>query len=106
MIERMGAHRASHTVPRCARVGDVAAICHVRPAAALVGMKEISAEDLAVLFRDEDFVARRMLVGERVLPRHLARQGVGLARADHRLQDPPDGRSVTRLSRPNQHPQP
>jgi len=43
------------------------------------------------VLRDPDFVAGREPVGQRLLPRKVARQCIGVAGANHRLQNGPDG---------------
>src|SRR5260221_1215877 len=55
--KRVLAHRARHPASCRPRRGDITAIGHVRAAALLVGLQKIRANNLGVLFRDEDFVA-------------------------------------------------
>jgi hypothetical protein len=63
----------------------------VGAAAAIVGAQIICADDAAVRLGDEHGVSRRAPVGERLGPRDIARDRIGLAGAEGRLQDVPDG---------------
>src|SRR5260370_27139956 len=68
-IERMRAHRTRHTAAGGSGSSYVAAVGYVRAAALLVGLQKIRANNLGVLFRDEDFVAgSRPSIGGRLPP--------------------------------------
>jgi hypothetical protein len=77
----------------------------MRAAALLVRADEVAAEDSLILGAladgDEDVVAGREPVRERRLARHVARQRVVLAAADHRLERRPDTVRVSGGSRPD-----
>src|SRR5229473_3323059 len=93
-IEGMRAHRTRHAAAGGSGSSYVAAVGYVRAAALLVGLQKIRANNVGVLFRDEDFVPGSKPVIEGFLTRHIARQGVRLAGANGGLQDRPDGVGV------------
>jgi len=95
-IEGMRAHRTRHTAAGGSGSSYVAAVGYVRAAALLVGLQKIRANNLGVLFRDEDFVAGSKPVIKGILARHLSRQRVCLAGANGVLQNRPDGVGVGR----------
>ena len=90
-LQRVCAHRTSHTAARCVRRSHISAVRNVCPTALLIGFQEIGANDFSVVFRDKNFLAGREPIGESALPVHVARQGVSFPRADDRFQNPPDG---------------
>src|SRR5260370_6827548 len=90
-IEGMRAHRTRHTAAGGSGSSYVAAVGYVRAAALLVGLQKIRANNLGVLFRDEDFVAGSKPVIEGILPPHVSPGRVCLAGSEPGLQDTPDG---------------
>jgi len=62
----------------------------MRSPAFLVRLQKVSARDLAIFLRYENFVLGREPVGQGRVARHVAGQRVGLACADHRLENAPD----------------
>ena len=75
-------------------------------AASLVGAEEIRADDAVAILGHEGLVVTTGPVGERVGAAHRAIEGVGLAGADHRLEDRPDRVVVGRQRLPDQHQMP
>ena len=71
-FERVRAHRASYATADRVRRGHVTAIRNVRTAPFLISLEEIRTDDIAVVFRDKDFVAWRTPVGEGAFPIHVA----------------------------------
>src|SRR6266849_10149973 len=103
-IEGMRAHRTRHAAAGGSGSSYVAAVGYVRAATLLVGLQKIRANNVGVLFRDEDFVPGSKPVIEGFLARHLSRQRVCLAGADRRFQNRPNEIGVGReRSRPDLH---
>ncbi|EGE61061.1 hypothetical protein RHECNPAF_1260040 [Rhizobium etli CNPAF512] len=73
------------------------------PAARLIGLDIIGAEDDAILFGDEGLAVRPHPVGQRIGFREVAVERIGLAGADRRADDPPDGASVVVVCGSDQH---
>src|SRR6516225_3287859 len=90
MFERMCAHGPCHSLT--ARVGSrhVAAICHMRPATRLIGAQKVGPEPAPILLGHKHLMSACKPKRERRFTAHLPRQRVGVAGANHRLQDPPD----------------
>ncbi len=89
----------------CPRVGlgHVAASGHVSAAAGLIGAQIIGADDRAAFFRDKGFAVRSHPIGKRLGLGHVARQGVGFAFPDGRLEDAPNGAAIVIACRPDLH---
>src|SRR3984885_15044212 len=102
-FQRMQTHRASHAAPHRLLCGHVPAICHMRAAATLIGAKEIRAESRSIFLSHEYFMSRREPVSQRSLTAHIARQGVALACAQHRLKNLPDGLIIVPPCAAHQH---
>src|SRR5260370_16387365 len=95
-LQRMRAHGASHAPAGGPRSRDVATVGDVRAAALLVGLQEISAENLGICLCDEDFMLGSEPISERFLAAPLSRQAVGLPSANGGLQNRPNGIGVVR----------
>ena len=95
--ERMLAHGPRHALPARRRRCHVPAIGHMRAAPLLIGPQVVGAQHLAVPLGHEDFVTRRLPVGQRVGPAHLAGQRISFAGPDDRADDVPDRVIVTWL---------
>ena len=67
-LQRMRAHRPRQPAARCPPGGHIPAVGHVRPAALLIGVQEVSSRDLAVEFGDENL----MTLAEPILERLFA----------------------------------
>src|SRR5260370_41513689 len=76
-LQRMRAHGASHAPAGGPRSRDVATVGDVRAAALLVGLQEISAENLGICWCDEDFVLGSEPKVARSLAERSSAQGVG-----------------------------
>jgi hypothetical protein len=86
-----------------ARKPQIAAIRYMRPAAALIGLQEVSTKDLAGVFRYEDFVGGAGPVSQSGVLGHIAWKGIGLSGANHRFQDVPEGVVIGGVGGANQH---
>jgi hypothetical protein len=96
VVERVEAHGAGDSLAGEGCGGDVAAVDDVRAAALLIGSEVIGADDLVVVVGDEDFMSGSEPIGQGGFAGHVARQGVGVASADDRFDDGPDGVGVAR----------
>src|ERR1700682_1456874 len=94
----MRAHRPRDPAAGGSWCGHVAAIRDIR---GLIFPQIISAEDLAAVVGDEHLMRGREPIGERLLPGHIAGQGVSFARANDRLEDAPDRIAVAGDGRPD-----
>ncbi len=90
MLQGVRAHRAGYAAARRVRRSHVSAIRNVCAAAFLIGFQEIDADNVALVFRDKNFVAGREPVGQSVFAVQVPRQGISFARAEDRFQDQPD----------------
>ena len=90
-FKRMRAHCPRHSAAHGMRSGHVPAVGDVRPATLLIGPQEVRADDLLVVFHDEDFVGWRKPKRQRVRPAHIAGQRIRFPRAKDRLEDRPNG---------------
>ncbi|KQQ13466.1 hypothetical protein ASF59_21845 [Methylobacterium sp. Leaf121] len=98
----MQAHGAGDAPPPRLGMRGVGAVGDMIAGPELVGADVVAAQHRARALRDEDMVGRGEPVGERPLPVPVPRQGVGLPRAQDRLQDRPDRVVVTALRRADQ----
>ncbi len=89
-IEGVRAHRPSYASTGCPGSGDVSAIGYMRAAALLIGLQEVRAYELGVLFRDENLVQGSKPILECVLAPHIPRQRVRLAGTNGRLENRPN----------------
>jgi hypothetical protein len=96
IFERMLAHSAPNAAPCRVACCDVAAVRHMVTAAELIRAKIISAEQAAILLGDECLMIQPHPICDRFGLGHVPGQRIGLAGADHRLKDAPDGVMVFR----------
>lgn len=103
LVERMRAHGSRDAVPERIRRNDIATIGHMRSTAAVVGAQIVGADDRARILSYKHDVARRVPIGKCVGPRNVTRNGIGLAGAESRFQNAPDGVVVAGLGVPDPH---
>ncbi len=94
VAERVGAHGAGDAAAGGRRGRHVAAVGDVGAAAGLVGAEEVGPENAARGVGDEDFVGGGLPVGEGIVAGTGGGEGVGLAAADDRFEDRPEGVGV------------
>src|SRR5215472_8977328 len=99
----MRAHRTGYAAARSVRRGHVTAIRDVRPTALLICTEDVRADDLAVVFRDKDFMVGGEPKCECALAIHVSRQRIGFARANDWLQNCPKSIRVACDRIPNFH---
>jgi hypothetical protein len=87
---RMFAHHARNSSSLCRCGRHVATIGHVRPAAPLIRLQKIRADNFSILFRDKHLMVGFHPIGQRFVFAHLPWERVGLSYPNHWLQDPPD----------------
>jgi hypothetical protein len=86
MVEGMLTHGTGNASSACMKRRDVSTIGHMRTAATLVGLQEVSAQDLAIFFEDEHFVSLSTPIRPSVCPGNVAWHCISLAGAKHRLK--------------------
>ena len=103
MIERMQTHSTRDAEFARFNCRDIAAIGDMASAATRVVAKIIGAAHHTIDFGHEHLMARLMEMGERSVARHVARQGIGFALADHRLNHAPDRAVIAARRGANQY---
>ena len=88
--QRVFAHGGRDTLAARIRSRRVTAVCDMRAAAALIGVQIVGSRDAALHLGDEHVVARGKPVIKRFRPAPLARQSIGLAGLQDRIEDRPD----------------
>src|SRR5262245_274585 len=101
--QRMSAHGSRHSATERLRRDDVTAIGDMSTPSTIVGSQVICADNRGCILRHKHGMSGRMPVGERIRPRNVARNRIGLSRAKGGLQDAPDGVIVARFELPDQH---
>src|SRR6516225_8182901 len=90
----MEAHGSCDSTALGSRRSDVAAVRDVRAAALLIRLQVVGPEHSAILFPHKRHFFGGRPVFERLLFGHVARKRVGIAAADHWLEDCPNGFSI------------
>ena len=92
----MPGHGPRNPAPRRRRRCHIAGVADMGSAAGLIGAQIIGAKRDAILFGDEHLLVRAEPIGKRIRPAHVAVERIGLARPDHRHDDPGDRGGIAR----------